>query len=94
MEIIILMDKMLLTHELEIISGTVKHCIRKVASQVVTKIETTKKIMLKKNKIEIKNLLLLIMNMHMHRMMSHSIWLNCLVIVIELLGACNSNIIS
>jgi hypothetical protein len=38
-------------------------------------------------KIEIMNLLLLIMNMHMHRMMSHSILLNCLVIVIELLGA-------
>jgi hypothetical protein len=29
------------------------------------------------------------MNMHMHRMMSHSIWLNCLVIVIELLDADN-----
>jgi hypothetical protein len=40
------------------------------------------------------NLLLLIMNMHMHRMMSHSIWLNCLVIVIELLGAGNSKIIA
>jgi hypothetical protein len=40
------------------------------------------------------NLLLLIMNMHMHRMMIHSIWLNCLVIVIELLGASNSKIIA
>ena len=30
------------------------------------------------------------MNMHMHKMMSHSIWLSCLVMVIELLGACNS----
>jgi hypothetical protein len=36
----------------------------------------------------------LIMNMHMHRMMSHSILLNCLVIVIELLGAGNSKIIA
>jgi hypothetical protein len=40
------------------------------------------------------NLLLLIMNMHMNRMMSHSIWLNCLVIVIELLGAGNSKIMA
>jgi hypothetical protein len=40
------------------------------------------------------NLLLLIMNMHMHRMISHSIWLVFLVIVIELLGAGNSKIIS
>jgi hypothetical protein len=40
------------------------------------------------------NLLLLIMNMHMHIMMTHSICLNCLVIVIELLGAGNSNIIA
>jgi hypothetical protein len=36
------------------------------------------------------NLLFLIMNMHMNGMMSHFIWLNCLVIVIELLGAGNS----
>jgi hypothetical protein len=41
-------------------------------------------------KIEIINLLLL----HMHKMMSHSIWLNWLVIVIEFLGAGNSNIIA
>jgi hypothetical protein len=46
------------------------------------------------HKIEIINLLLSIMNMHMHRMMSHSIWLNYLVIVIELLGAENSKIIA
>jgi hypothetical protein len=39
---------------------------------------------------EIMNLLLLIMNMHMHRMTSHSILLNCLVIMIELLDADNS----
>jgi hypothetical protein len=38
------------------------------------------------------NLHILIMNMHMHRMMSHSILLNCLVIMIEFQGACNSNI--
>jgi hypothetical protein len=38
------------------------------------------------------NLQLLIMNMHMHRMMSHFILLNCLAIGIELLGAGNSNI--
>ena len=44
-------------------------------------------------KIEIINLLLLIMNMHMHRMTSHSIWLSCLVIVIELIGAENSKFI-
>jgi hypothetical protein len=36
------------------------------------------------------NLQILIKNMHMHRMMSHSILLNCLVIMIELLGADNS----
>ena len=41
-------------------------------------------------KIEIINLLLLIMNMHMHRMASHSILLNCLVIMVELLDANNS----
>ena len=41
MEIIILMDEMLLTHEAENISGTVKHCNRKVTSQVVTGMETT-----------------------------------------------------
>jgi hypothetical protein len=34
------------------------------------------------------------MNLHMHRMMSHFILLNCLVIVIELLGAGNSKIIA
>jgi hypothetical protein len=34
------------------------------------------------------------MNMHMHRMMIHSIWLSCLVMVIELLGACNSNFVA
>jgi hypothetical protein len=34
------------------------------------------------------------MNMHMHRMMSHSIWLSCLVMVIELLGAGNSKFIA
>jgi hypothetical protein len=50
MEIIILMDEMLLTHEIDNISGTVKHCKRKVASQVVTGIETTKKFMFKKLK--------------------------------------------
>jgi hypothetical protein len=44
--------------------------------------------------IEGMNLLLLIMNIHMHRMMSHSIWLNCLAIVIELLGAGNSMIMA
>jgi hypothetical protein len=38
------------------------------------------------------NLQILIMNMHMHRMMSYSILLNCLVIMIELLGAGNSKI--
>ena len=38
------------------------------------------------------NLMLLIMNMHMHRMTSHSSLLNCWVIVIELLGAGNSKI--
>ena len=32
MEIIILMDEMLLTHEVDNISGIVKHCNRKVAS--------------------------------------------------------------
>jgi hypothetical protein len=41
MEIIILMDEMLITHEVENISGTIKHCDRKVASQVVTGIEST-----------------------------------------------------
>ena len=39
---------------------------------------------------EIMNLLLLIMNMHMHRMTSHFILFNCLVIMIELLDADNS----
>jgi hypothetical protein len=41
MEIIILMSEMLLTHEVEKISGNVKHCNKKVASQVVPGIETT-----------------------------------------------------
>jgi hypothetical protein len=41
MEIIILMVEMLLTHEVENISGTDKHCNRKVASEVVTGIVTT-----------------------------------------------------
>ena len=50
MEIIILMAEMLLTHEVENISGTVKHCNRKVASQVVTRIETTKFFMFIKSK--------------------------------------------
>jgi hypothetical protein len=45
-------------------------------------------------KIEILKLLLLIMNMHMHRMMSHSIWSSCLVIVIEFPCAGNSKIIA
>jgi hypothetical protein len=61
MEIIILMDEMLLTHEIENILGTVKHCNRKVARKVVTGIETTKNFIVQK--IEIINLLLLIMNM-------------------------------
>ena len=41
MEIIILMDEMVLTHEVDNISGTIKHCKRKVTSQVVTRMETT-----------------------------------------------------
>ena len=41
MEIIILMVEMFLTHEVENISGTVKHCNRKVASEVVIGIVTT-----------------------------------------------------
>ena len=41
MEIIILMAEMFLTPEVENILGTVKHCNRKVTSQVVTGIETT-----------------------------------------------------
>ena len=45
-------------------------------------------------KIEIINSLLLIMNMHIHRMMSHSIWLSCLVMVIEFLGAGNSKFVA
>jgi hypothetical protein len=45
MELIILMADMLLNHEVENISGTVKHCKRKVVSQVVTGIETTKNFM-------------------------------------------------
>jgi hypothetical protein len=43
---------------------------------------------------EIMNLLLLIMNMHMHRMTSHYIFLNCLVIMNELLDADNSKFIA
>ena len=35
------------------------------------------------------NLDILIINIHMHRMMSHSILLNCLVIMIELLDIDN-----
>ena len=50
MEIIILMAKMLLTHEIENISGIVKHCNRKVASQVVTGIKITKNFMFRKLK--------------------------------------------
>jgi hypothetical protein len=41
MEIIMLMAEMLLTPEIENILGTVKHCNRKVTSQVVTRMETT-----------------------------------------------------
>ena len=41
MEIIIVMAEMLLTHEVENISGIAKHCNKKVASHVVTRIETT-----------------------------------------------------
>jgi hypothetical protein len=41
MEIIMLMAEMLPTPEVENIAGTVKHCNRKVASQVVTGVETT-----------------------------------------------------
>jgi hypothetical protein len=41
MEIIMLMAEMLLTPEIENISGTVKHYNRKVTSQVVTRMETT-----------------------------------------------------
>jgi hypothetical protein len=36
MEIIILMAEMFLTHGVENISGVVRHCNKKVASQVVT----------------------------------------------------------
>jgi hypothetical protein len=39
------------------------------------------------------NLKILIMNMYMHIMSSHSILLNCLVIMIEFLGVGNSKII-
>jgi hypothetical protein len=85
MQVSILMVEMLLTHEVENISRTVKHCNRKVASEVVTGIVTTENFMFRKSKND--DLLLL------HRMMSHSIWLNCLVIVIEFLGASNSKII-
>ena len=46
MEIIILMFEMLLTHEVENISGTVKHCNRKAASEVVTVIVTTENLCL------------------------------------------------
>jgi hypothetical protein len=38
---------------------------------------------------KVLNLQILIKNRHMHRMMSHSILLNCLVIMIELLGVVN-----
>jgi len=48
MEVIILMLEMLLTHEVENISGTVKHCNRKFASEVVTGTVTTKNFMFKK----------------------------------------------
>jgi hypothetical protein len=41
MEIIILMFEMLLTHEVENLSGIVKHCNRKDASEVVIGIMTT-----------------------------------------------------
>jgi hypothetical protein len=50
MEIIILMAKMLLTHEVENIAGTIKHCNRKVAGQVVTEIETAENFMFRKLK--------------------------------------------
>jgi hypothetical protein len=40
------------------------------------------------------NLLLLSVDMHMHRMTSHSIGLSCLAIVMELPGAGNSKIIA
>ena len=50
MEIIILMAEMLLTHEVENIAVTVKHCNRKVASQIVTGIETTENFMFRKLK--------------------------------------------
>ena len=49
-EITIIMDEMLLTHEVENISGTVKHCNRKVASKVVIGIETTRNFIFKKFK--------------------------------------------
>jgi hypothetical protein len=45
-----------------------------------------------KKKKKVMNLQILIMNIHMHRMMSQSILINCLVIMIELLGVGNSKI--
>jgi hypothetical protein len=48
----------------------------------------------KEKKREVMNLQILIMNMHMHRMMIHSILLNCLVIIVRVLGAGNSKIIA
>jgi hypothetical protein len=65
MEIIILTAEMLLTHGVENISRVVRHCNRKVASQVVTGIVTTENLCSEK---EVMNLLILIMNKHMHRM--------------------------
>jgi hypothetical protein len=50
MEIIILMAEMLLTQEVENISGTVKHYSKKVASQVVTGIMTIENFMFRKLK--------------------------------------------
>jgi hypothetical protein len=49
-EIIILMDEMLLTYEVENILVTDKHCNKKVASRVVIGIKTTKNFMFKKLK--------------------------------------------
>jgi hypothetical protein len=50
MEIIILMAEMLLTHGVENILGTVRHCNRKFASPVVTGIVTTENFLFRKLK--------------------------------------------
>jgi hypothetical protein len=50
MEIVILMVEMLLTHEVENILGIVKHCNRKVASEVVTGIVTIENSLFRKLK--------------------------------------------